>query len=283
MKTVIFTLEKKDKELISLEYRPFDLPHSRLWMQSLESAERTGMKILGEDRVYNFLSKQEQLEQAIIACNQVIKDINQETKHSIPFLDYNNLQNSINYIHRFFVDAEIEGEFNSNVQLWNNLNFYLHGIEIIMRSRYMQGQVYVELEEKDLYDLPDESYDCFTIKKTYGYCYANYAHIGRHILEAYNARDEEAPDEHIIPMSKISGSSYLWLGNTTSEDLVNKKMLDIEKWYVENNIENVVNIPWGNNRLAIGWLPVAELITDIDTDSLIGLSRIVSVKLNMPL
>ena len=282
MKTVIFTLENKNKEQVSLEYRPFDLPHSKLWIQSLESAEKNGMKVLGVDRVYNFLSRQEQLDLAIDSCNKIIKDINAIKHYSIPLINKDDLQNSINYIHRFFVDAEISGDFNSSVSLWNNLNFYLHGIEIIQRSRYMQGQVYIELEEKDLYDLSEESYDYFTIKKTYGYCYANYAHIGRHILEAYNAKDEEAPNEHIVPMSKISGSSYLWLGNTTSDDIVNKRMQDIKTWFADNNIENVVNIPWGNSKLAIGWLPVAEMITDIDPDSLIGLSRIVSVKLHMP-
>ena len=280
MKTVIFTLEKKDKTLVSLEYKPFDLSHSELWLKSLKSAESLGMKILGEDRVYNFLSKQEQLRLAIKGCNQVIEDINKVKNYSIPLIDESDLQNSVNYIHRFFVDAELNGDFNRCVPLWNNLNFYLHGIEIIMRSPYLQGQVYVELAEKDLFDLPNESYDYFTVKKTYGYCYANYAHIGRHLLEAYNARDEHAPNEHILPMSKISGSSYLWLGSTSSDEAVSKKMKDIEKWFVDNNLESSVNMSWGDKRLAIGWLPVAELITDISPEDLIGLSKIVSVKIN---
>ncbi len=275
--TVIFTLENKNKEQVSLEYKPFDLPHSHLWLKSLESAKAKGFQILGNDRVYNFLSKEEQLTIAVGQCNKVIKQLNVVKDFTIPFVDINDLQNSINHIHRFFVDAELNGDFNSTVSLWNNLNFYLHGIEIIMRSGYMQGQIYVELLEKDLYDLPEESFDYFTIKKTYGYCYANYAHIGRHILEAYNARDEHAPSEHILPMHKISGSSYLWLGNTTSDESVAKRMTDIQKWFEENNIEQAVNLPWGNKRLAIGWLPVAKLVTDVNPDSLIGLAKIVSI------
>ncbi len=83
MKTVIFNLEKKNKEQVSLEYEPFDLEHSKLWIKSLESAEKNGMKIIGNDRVYNFLSKEEQLISAIEKCNNIIQQINKVKNSNI--------------------------------------------------------------------------------------------------------------------------------------------------------------------------------------------------------
>ncbi len=279
MKTVIFNLEKKNQEQVSLEYRPFDLEHSKLWIKSLESAEKTGMKIIGHDRVYNFLSKEDQLISTIEKCNNIIQLINKVKNFNIPFLDQSDLQNSINYCHRFFVDAELTGDIKNLKDLWDNLNFCLHGIEIIQQAKYMHGQVFIEIEDKDLYDIPEESYDYFTVKNTYGYCYANYAHVGRHVHEAYLARDEHAPDEHILPQSKISGSSYLWLGSTSSDSHVAKKMEDMKKWFIENNLESSLNMAWGDKKLAIGSLPVAKLITDINVNDLTGLLKIKSVEL----
>lgn len=279
MRTVIFNLKKTNQEIISLEYKPFDFEHSALWLKSLESSEKNGMEILGKDRVYNFLSKEEQTTITIKKCNDIIKQINQIKNYNIPFLELHNLQQSINFCHRFFVDADISGDMRSCPDLWADLNFHLHGIEILEQAKYLQGQIFVELEKKEYFDIPEDSYQHFTVKNTFGYCYANYAHIGRHLHEAFLARDEHAPDEHIIPQSKISGSSYLWLGRTTSDSFFRKKMENMKRWFIENNLESSLGMHWGDKKLAIGLLPVAKLITEINPNNLIGLSSVESVQL----
>jgi hypothetical protein len=283
MKNVLITLEKQNKDQIVLEYQPFNLIHSHLWIKSLESAEKNGMKIIGDDRIYHFSNNEEEMHAAIEKCNAVIDKINAITQQNLPQFDPNYPQQSVNLLHTFFVDEEKKGTIEQCGQLWHELNFYLHGIEILYKSN-RDGQIFFELLEKDYFDLPEESFDYFTMKMTYGYCYANYAHIGRHVLQAYHARDENSHsgygcDEDIVPMTRISGSSYLWFGKTYTDEFVNQKMLSVEKWYKDNDLENSISLPWGDKKLALGWLPVAQLNHTVTPEHLFGISRISGIQL----
>jgi len=56
-------------------------------------------------------------------------------------------------------------------------------------------------------------------------------------------------------------------------------MEDMKKWFIENNLESSLNMAWGDKKLAIGSLPVAKLITDINVNDLTGLLKIKSVEL----
>jgi hypothetical protein len=212
MAVITFTLSKINGSKIDLSYTPFNLIHSNLWCKCIESFVRSEEKLDDCDRVYNFKNYQIELNQYINNCNLAINDLNQVYQLSIPYINTNNLQKDINHIHTYFANNQ-----DRNSKKWDDLNSYLHGIEIIERSKLkkLQGQIFYNLPNLEFYDIPNDSYKFFTTRKHYGYCYANYTHIGRHILEMFNAKDEEADDEHIIPMNRISGGSYLWFGNTT--------------------------------------------------------------------
>jgi hypothetical protein len=265
MKTVTFTLQKSDSTAIDLEYVPFENAHSKLWIQGIE----TSNSIRWGERVYNLNNRTQEIQNAIVTCNQTIDKINLSYNLTIPSIKVDNLQQDINFVHTFFVDSNRD-------PLWSDLNWQLHGIEILERgkNKKLQGQIFLELQDKEHYDIPDESFKHFTTGKTFGYCYANYSHVGRHILEMYNARDEEAHDEHIIPMSKISGSSYLWFGNTTNWIYNQVQMFKIKQWFLKNKINEIVGMEWGNPKLAIGWLPVAKLKNTLDVNSLIGSKKV---------
>ena len=63
----------------------------------------------------------------------------------------------------------------------------------------------------------------FTISRKYGECYVNYCQIGRHIFEMFNNQDEHAHDDHIIPLNRIGGSAYIWLGPNTGFETFKQK------------------------------------------------------------
>jgi hypothetical protein len=276
MPFVSFILSKTDGSKIELKYQSFENDHSKLWIDSIQHFIESEQTLSDCNRVYNFNDYLTELGQNIKKCNLVIDDLNSRYNLKIPYITIKNLQNDINYVHTFFVDNE-----NQTDKGWIDLNYYLHGIEIIERakSKKIQGQIFYNLPNTLLYDIPIESYKSFTIKKQYGYCYANYPHIGRHILEMFNAKDDEAEDEHVIPMSKIGGGSYLWLGDSTSFLSDMKKKIAIRDWFKKNKINEIVKMEWGDPKLAIGWLPVAKLDTNISKKDLIGLNRLEEIKI----
>lgn len=275
---VKFTFLKKDQTEINLVYLPFDNDHSRLWVQGISNFIKSKIKLTDNERVYNFNDYNEELKTLLENCNSTIVKLNRKYKISMPPITLDNLQDDINYVHTFFAELERENHIDN---LWTRLNEYLHGLEIIERgkNKKLQGQVFCGLPNYEKYDIPEKSYSYFTIKKKFGYCYANYPHVGRHILEMYNARDEDAHDDHVLPMHKIAGDFYLWFGNDSSLILDTKKIWDIKRWFHKNNIDKIVNMKWGDPRLAIGWLPVAEIEQQIDKKDLIGLCKIKKIDL----
>lgn len=274
---VRFTFSKSDDSLIKLDYTPFDKPHSKLWVQSISDFIDSGNQLKDVNRVYNFNNYLTEFKTAIENCNNVITDLNNVHNMNISPIRENSWQEDINKAHTFF--AETNRQTNLD-HLWVKLNEYLHGLEIVQRSKNknLQGQVFCCLGSTK-YNLPEESYLDFTTRKHFGYCYANYPHIGRHIFEMYNARDEDADDEDVIPMSKVAGDFYLWFGNTTAWPYDKLRMLDIRKWFYKNNIQDIVKMQWGDPKLAIGWLPVAEIDQKISKDNLAGLRRLEHIEI----
>lgn len=275
---VKFTFTKIDQSYISLTYQPFDNAHSQLWLRGIREFVDSNQILVDKDRVYNFNDYSTELQKILKNCNDSICLLNKKYKLKIPDIRIDHLQEDVNYVHTFFVDSERN---KINDVLWSKLNELLHGLEIIQRSKTkeLQGQVFVCLPNNKRFDIAQDSYRYFTTKKKFGYCYANYPHIGRHIFEMFNAQDETANDEDIIPMSKISGDSYLWFGKDTPWIYYLKRQWDIRRWFLDRKINKIVNMNWGDPRLAIGWLPVAEITQSISREALIGLSKLEKIEI----
>ena len=275
---VAITFVKQDQSQLTLTYRAFDLEHSRLWLKSI--ADFIGRKqILDDtDRVYNFNDYDLEMQTMLDNCNSTIDQLNRLYSLSMPHIRKNYLQQDINFVHTFFVDAD---RLNDHSLPWIKLNDYLHGLEIIQRrsKTNFQGQVFCTLPDPIKYPIPQESYNFFTTKKNFGYCYANYPHVGRHILEMYHAQDQAAHHDHVLPMHNIAGDFYLWFGNETTESFDSHRMNQIKQWFMDQQMDKIVGMSWGDPRLAIGWLPVAQLDQTVCKEDLFGLVRIKNIEL----
>jgi hypothetical protein len=281
--TVVFTLENSDHTTIDINYEPLPYEHSQLWVQGIQDFLDSGMPLTDTNRLFNFNPNKINLHRDVDILNSHIDKINaQLVGVTIPHVDYSNMQEDINFIHLNFVESDREAEFTKTVEKedWYNLNGLLHGLETKFRRRNMrpQGQIFVELYQQR-YDLPESAYEHFTVRDEFGYCYANYAHVGRHIQEMYYANDTMADDSHITPMSKISGSSRLWFGDTMPSAAAEYQMHKIKLWYNRNNIANRIGMQWGDPHLAIGWLPVAKMTNNITANDLLNVKSLQGISI----
>lgn len=281
--SVIFTLENSDHTTIDINYEPLPYAHSHLWLEGIEDFLLSGMLLTDTDRLFNFNPNKQDFSRDVDILNSHIDKINSQLVDvTIPHLRYDKIQEDVNFIHLNFVESDREAEYTKTVikEDWYALNGLLHGLEtkVRRRSNRPQGQVFVELYGPR-YDLPEEAYQHFTVRDQFGYCYANYAHVGRHIQEMYYANDTTADDSHITPMSKISGSSRLWFGDTMPEAAAEYQMHKIGLWYKRNKIAERIGMEWGDPHLAIGWLPVAKMTNDLTANDLLNVVRLKEISI----
>lgn len=281
--SVIFTLENSDHTTIDLSYEPLPYEHSELWLKGIQEFLDSGAPLTDTDRLFNFNPDRKNLREDVAVLNAHIDKINSQLVNvAIPHLRFDYMQEDVNHIHLNFVESDRETEYTKTVdkQDWYDLNALLHGLETKFRKRsnQPQGQIFIELYCKR-YDLPESAYEHFTVRDQFGYCYANYAHVGRHIQELYYADDKIADDSHITPMSKISGSSRLWFGSTMPQAAAEYQMHKIGLWYKRNNIAQRIGMEWGDPHLAIGWLPVAKITTNITARDLLDVKALKGISI----
>ena len=286
MSNVIFIFKKADESLIELEYKSLDVEHARSWYTCIKDYVNSGVKLTDSDRVYNFnkyvpKNFNKEIAIAINNCNDTIKNINTFYNNNIPIIYKETLQSNVNYVHTFFVEADRTNDTLSEYEqeLWSNLNTQLHGLEIFARSqgKKFRGTAFVQLPNTTTYDLSTESLRHFTVTSKFGVCYSNYPQVGRHIHELFSANDSVAADTHILPQSKISGDSFLWFGNNSSWCYSQYEIFLIKRWFIKNNIEEKLNMKWGDPKLAIGKLPVANIVTRISKQDLYGIVKLVDI------
>ena len=108
--------------------------------------------------------------------------------------------------------------------------------------------------------LLDEAYDDFTIRKDYGVLYMGYPHVGKHLVELFLDNDVDIPAEQIVPTNLLANYliCYLGPGRFQQQIHIDVFMLDLLQFY--KKIENKMPYKWGDKKLAIGNLPLGELV-----------------------
>jgi hypothetical protein len=272
---VRFTFSKTDGQVIDIDYCVFNNCHSKLWLKSLLNNINSSI----DTKMYGF--SHNNLCDQIDSVNLIIKQLNSKIgKNIIKQIDPDNIELDVNYVHRSFVDNHQQSTIFKEIDsdLWSQFNSGLHGLEILSRNKNKSNkQIFIELKKQDYYDLPSDAYQHFSIRKIFGYCYANYAHIGRHLLEIYLANDLDFDENHFVPMSKINGSSQLWFGNTTPFVFSCYEKNKIKEWYLTNNLKTKTKKEWDDPVMALGWLPVAKMTSKIEQTELENLKDLIKI------
>jgi hypothetical protein len=280
---VIFTFQKIDGCNIDVIYKPFDNEHSLEWYKLIKDFCDSGQKIIEHDRVYNFINSDTDVNKAVDRCNSLINQINTYISPVvIPLIPHNNIQHMANLIHVNFVHSNQEINYTKNCddRLWSELNAQLHGIEILLNNEKEtnpSATVFVELFQHNYWHFNDDTYNHFTTLKNYGYAYSVNAHVGRHLYEMYMAQDNNLEKDHIVLMNKLSGSSFLWFGKSTGLEYNQKRLDNVQAWYYNNKLNEILNMEWGDPRLTIGDLPVGEISNGITREDMEGVVILESI------
>lgn len=281
----MFDITLKGKNDVVLRFKTHDRDYVKIYEDSLIDSV-ANCKIVQPWRVYNFSSRKEELDRQVVQLNDTIDKINDDGRIFIDRkIDSSLNAQDINYIHTFFVDAELINRSVTNdllSSLLGDLNVHLHGLEHILSATNIplaHANFTIDFDNKQIFSLPNDALPYFTVAKKYGECYANYCQVGRHIFEMYINQDEEAHDDHVLPLTNISSSTYVWLGKSTGINFVNERMENIKKWFIENNISDKVGMKWGDPKLAIGWLPVASLVSSVSPTDLYDINKISNITL----
>jgi hypothetical protein len=269
--SVICKIETKSAGVKTLMFSLRSTAVAQKWMQCLEQANRESC-IRENRRFYNFPN---QNQTAVIAdIKKNIQALNQVFPNLIPYqIDTSSPQESVNRIHQFFADTEIDKTFvNPRTEIfWNDLNNALHAYESSLRSGETEklsgipeANIVVTYENNFRLDLEGEDYKSFTVAKKFGTCYVNYCQIGRHLYEMFLSQDDVARDEHILPLRYVSADTYIWLGSTTGPQSLKKREDRIQQWFEKHKERlNSLGFYWGDPKLAMGWIPVADLVPEI--------------------
>lgn len=107
--------------------------------------------------------------------------------------------------------------------------------------------------------LLDESYSMFEIPKQ-GKLYMNYPHVGKHFLELFLDQDVDCPAEQIILTHNYNASLVQFFSDHTF------LFEDLEPFMVDfyEKVKYKMKYAWGDERLAIGYLPIGDMINNVD-------------------
>jgi hypothetical protein len=249
----------------SLNFQVRETPVAQRWLEAVRKASRTS-EFRETNRLYNFPNHKNSEEQFIIdKIRESIEKINQREPGRIPVkIGGTFTQDDVNRVHVFFADSELTKD-------WAELNNWLHAHEAYTRSRERlpqtglnEANILVTWKNQFVGPLCEEDYEHFTVAKKFGTCYVSYCQVGRHLYEMFLSGDTVASEDHILPLRNLSADTYIWLGPTSSPVMISKNQENIKGWFGQNSTKlNRLGFYWGDPKLAIGWLPVADLVPEI--------------------
>ena len=237
----------KNKEF-TLSYKLYDNAVGKRLFERLQTQKND---LLSRTEFYNF--------------GETIQDVDDKISSIVnQLVELKVIENSsdLNKLHEDF--ARYESAYTGSTQrlLWD-LNIHIHHKEDLEKAA---GEKRVNITCLDKGEpLLDEAYDLFTIQKRYGVMYMGYPHVGKHLTELFIDNDVDIPAEQIIPTNLLANYMYLYFGEgrfkqQIHEDVFKFKLLDFYK-----KIEHKMPYKWGDKRLAIGSLPLGELLNkDVD-------------------
>jgi hypothetical protein len=175
--------------------------------------------------------------------------------------DSDNHQAMVNKYHTHFPKYKDDRDKTHRRQL-TRYNDIMHDIENKVRSDDITTNILVcpdaphDMNHRVSLELED--YNLFTTDFKFGRLYMGYAHIGRHPMELYWAKDQNVPADQVLPQNIIGPIHFLYFENYK---------IDMEKF---NEFYQNSGIEWpyalNDPRLAVGMIEMGELKTINDLE-----------------
>ena len=204
---------------------------------------------------------------AIINSYQHIID-RQVTEHSS--------QQDLNYLHKFFEDlrGEVDNETEwfrtapNDVQIaLERYNILIHQLESAVRTGNKHPTLVVTFKENLRLELSKKDIKKFTYKWKSGTMYINYCHVGKTVLDAFTDRDNIT--DAIRPQTHYSADFIIKFGPGTNVVTYFLRSIIINIWLKFKKIKF--------DNLNIGLVPVADITTVVDKQTLLKFNRVKSI------
>lgn len=216
-----------------------------------------------KDRVYNF--------------GETLDDIMNELLYSAeminlwdPIIDLSKID--MNHLHKYF--EIMRGNDWPPAKYFTNaparirehierFNILIHKIEsfgsgakrIIVRSRCREA---IELQPNDYHE--------FTTNMKFGTVYINYCHVGKPLYDVFKDNDEIVGEHNIVPQSKYSSDMNIFFSDSSY------RVDEFLNWFDrKSNWLNSLGFYKDDPKIALGAIPVADLITDMDRKTIIDI------------
>ena len=232
----------KNKEF-TLSYKLYDNAVSKRLFQRLQTQKND---LLSRTEFYNFGETIQDVDDKISSIvNQLVE------------LKVIESSSDLNKLHEDF--ARYESAYTGSTQrlLWD-LNIHIHNKEDLQNGT---GEKRINITCMDEGEpLLEEAYDLFTLQKKYGVLYMGYPHVGKHLFEMFIDNDVDIPAEQIVPTNKLINYMICYLGEGRFKQQVELDIFLMELLNFYKTVEHKMPYKWTDKRLAIGNLPLGELV-----------------------
>ncbi len=236
----------------TITYRLFEhRVAERIWQRQKETGHLH--EYVSRTEFYNWGETEQDVRDRLSESVDMIKKL-------APDLKFNDSDN-LNTLHVNFPD--LVATATGDLLHWLSMfNYHLHHLENITRGAKTSFLTCTS-QRYNPEPLEEPDYKLFTTSKKYGWLYMNYPHVGKHISELFFDNDLDIPAHQIVPTSILKNDFYAWFDTDTQHD-DNKLKKYIKRWCVQ--IAHKLPYPPGDPRLAIGYIPLGELVADVDHD-----------------
>lgn len=216
-----------------------------------------------KDRIYNF--------------GETIDDVMADLIHSAeminswdPIIDLT--KTDMNHLHKYFEimrgSSENPATYFTNAPKYvrdhiDRYNVLIHKIEafesgikrMVIRSRARKRLM-----------LDSNDYDKFTTDLKFGTAYINYCHVGKPLYDVFKDNDDIVGEHNIIPQSKYSSDMCILFSD------VSYNVIDFFDWFdKKSNWLNSLGFNKDDPKIALGMIPVADLIISTDRQSILDM------------
>lgn len=273
------------RDLITLFFQPGFTKGANLWMDHFGKTEdiacrcsKFGTALIRSENVI-FYAGEADLENRVSALYQTVEIINRtyiskldssnEGKLHIPTQENisSDLLNQLHYEFEAFGERFKSIDFNEKAAVsgvygaFCRLNDQIHACEGALANRNRKRDdawwsMHASFMPDSYAMLPDDVYPEYTLDWKFGTLYMGYHTLGKDFIAAFWNNDLELFERKEIRPQRISSCElFVYLGPGTTGQIE-----DMEAWWKANNISNF-GFNWGDPANAIGYIPVAHLVT----------------------
>jgi hypothetical protein len=247
-------------EKSSLKFKTRNTNIAERWYTKLLSAIHRS-DFCDKDRLYNFHNNLNDIMDELIHCAESINLWE-------PIIDLSNLD--MNHLHKYFEIMRGAGEnpapFFANAPA--KVRYYIERYNILIHKieSFKSGtkRIVIKSANSEKQSLLPDDYLKFETTVRFGTAYINYPHVGKTLYNVFKDDDDIVGEHNIIPLSKYSADTNIYFSDSSYN------VDGFYKWFDRNsNWLNSLGFYKNDPKISFGEIPVADLVTDMDRDSII--------------